>query len=162
MEIRVLKSGGKKEKPSGNRQKQLEIMQKSFICLFASVRSSVRSRLGPPHSGDLKTRSPEFFCFWHPLIVQMLVGSTRKEYATAVGRQSRQRLCIESTLRQGFRLRRKRLYGAKAPRPPPCGSAWRGDDPPWLYRRRMPSNRACACLKHPQKGFPPWKPCDTI
>ena len=28
---------------------------------FASVRSRVRSPSGPPHSGDLKTRSPEFF-----------------------------------------------------------------------------------------------------
>ena len=46
MEIRVPKSGGKKEKPSGKHYKQLEIMQKSFICLFASVRSRIRIPFG--------------------------------------------------------------------------------------------------------------------
>ena len=45
----------------------------------------------------------------------MLGANTRKGYATSVGRQSRQRLCSELSLRQGFGRRPKRLYGALAP-----------------------------------------------
>ena len=60
----------------------------------------------PPPSGRL-----------HPSVIQMLGGSTCKGCATSVGQQSCRRLCSEFRLRQGFRLRRKRLYGAKAPRP---------------------------------------------
>ena len=55
-------------------------MQKSFICLFASVRSSVRSRLGPPKR---KTRRRSCLSFWvsravgplHPSVIQMPGGN---------------------------------------------------------------------------------------
>ena len=48
MDIRVLKSGGKKEKPSGKHHKSLKIIPKRFKCLFASQRSRVRSPSSPP------------------------------------------------------------------------------------------------------------------
>ena len=48
----------------------------------------------------------------------MLGGNTRKGYATSVGRQSRQRLCSESRLRQDFRRRRKNAGTAQKRRGP--------------------------------------------
>ena len=43
MDIRVLKSGGKKEKPSGKHHKSLKIIPKRFKCLFriAEVEGSI-------------------------------------------------------------------------------------------------------------------------
>ena len=52
----------------------------------------------------------------------MLGGSTRKGYATSVGRQSRQRLCSEFRLRQGFRLRQNACTVQKRRRPEGQGS----------------------------------------
>ena len=56
----------------------------------------------------------------------MLGGSTRKGYATSVGRQSRQRLCSEFRLRQGFGQRPKRLLRRKRSA---VGQKWY--DPGW-------------------------------
>ena len=59
MEIRVLKSGGKKEKPSRNLQKQLEIIQKSSKSAFGSKRPWVQiPPLGPTKVAE-KDATPE-------------------------------------------------------------------------------------------------------
>ena len=71
MEIRVLKSGGKKEKPSRNLQKQLEIIQKSSKSAFGSKRPGVQiPPLGPESRNNLdvrggKPRVPSCFGFFY-------------------------------------------------------------------------------------------------
>ena len=63
MDIRVLKSGGKKEKPSGKHHKSLKIIPKRFKCLFriAEVKGS-----NPSRSTKKKDTLLACLSFWFP------------------------------------------------------------------------------------------------